>query len=33
LDATAQSQMPLDALWATMVMTSQAMIELAGPHH
>jgi hypothetical protein len=33
LDATAQSQMPLDALWATMVMTSQAMIQLAGPHH
>lgn len=33
LDETAPLHLPLDALWATLVMTSQAMIQLAGPHH
>ncbi len=33
LDETASDHLPVDALWALMVMTSRAMIQLAGPHH
>lgn len=33
LDDTAPQQFPLDALWATLVMTAEAMIHVAGPHH
>lgn len=33
LDETATLHFPLDALWATLIMTSQAFIQVAGPHH
>lgn len=33
LDETAPQHFPLDALWATIIMTSKALIQLGGPHH
>lgn len=33
LDETAPSQLNIDALWAMLMMTAAAMIQVAGPHH
>lgn len=33
LDETAPSHFPVDALWATLILTAEAMIQVAGPHH
>lgn len=33
LDDTAPRQFPLDGLWALILMTSEALIQVGGPHH
>jgi len=33
LDETATAHFQLDALWATVLMTSEALVQVAGPHH
>ena len=33
LDETAPLHLPIDALWATMIITAEALIHAAGPHH
>ena len=33
LDDTAPGQLNIDALWAALMMTAAAMIQVAGPHH
>lgn len=33
LDDTAAEQLPIDALWATLIMTAEAITYVAGPHH
>lgn len=33
LDATAESHFSLDALWATLIITAEAITHVAGPHH
>lgn len=33
IDETASAHLPLDALWASMVMASQALRQAGGPHH
>jgi len=33
LDETAPRQLPLDGLWAAIMMTSEALIQVGGPHH
>lgn len=33
LDETAPAHLPVDALWATLIMTAEALTQVAGPHH
>lgn len=33
VDETAPSQLPLDAIWATLILTAEAITQVAGPHH
>jgi hypothetical protein len=33
IDETAPSHFAVDAVWATLILTAEAMIQVAGPHH
>ena len=33
LDETAPAHLPVDALWAALIMTAEALTHVAGPHH
>jgi hypothetical protein len=33
VDATATDHFALDAIWATLILTAEAMIQVGGPHH
>lgn len=33
IDDTAPSHFAVDAIWATLILTAEAMIQVAGPHH
>ncbi|RJQ42332.1 MAG: DUF3786 domain-containing protein [Gaiellales bacterium] len=33
IDDTAPEHFPVDAIWATLILTAEAMIQVAGPHH
>lgn len=33
IDDTAPRHFPIDAIWATLILTAEAIIQVAGPHH